>query len=195
MPPPAILHESRVRSPSICTDTRFPASSVPAIGSFPARHNSSSCIRSPAAKPCPHWFCDPADAASRPVSTPLRSSSCRANCNEGPDALAARLGFAIRVCSLYRSRTAPVRRASQAFFRSVRPEPPLPWGTVQRRDPHHQTAEQSDPHLPRQLRPRPSGTAASRLVTLSSFCELRATFVTTAIRPTISRSAPRENAA
>ncbi len=39
------------------------------------------------------------------------------------------------------------------FVRST--EPPLPWGTVQRRDPHHQTAEQSDPHLPR-LGPGPA---------------------------------------
>ncbi len=35
MPPSAILHESACAPPSICTDTRFPASSVPA-SSFPA---------------------------------------------------------------------------------------------------------------------------------------------------------------
>ena len=130
--------------------------------------------------------------------TPLRSSSCRANCNEGQSAPAcrARLGFAIRVCSLYRSRTAPVRRASQSVFSFVRTGN-HPFRGAQYNDVTHIIRHRRavGPALAA-ARPRPSGTLPYRCrVRLPEASANSGAFVTTAIRPTISRSAPRENAA
>ena len=116
---PHILHESA------CAHRRSAPTPVsplvpcrPAVSLHATTPVPASAARS---KPCPHWFAILRMPFTNPVSRPLRSSSCRANCNEGQSVAAcdAQDSALQSGCAAFtEARTAPVRRASQAFFRS-----------------------------------------------------------------------------